>query len=293
MPSWLASFLSVLIFVLLVFILIFSVGALVFHEAQSVYSFINSGDTYFISQINTSINELLPQGFSIDLYEKISDLAEFVTSHLTTIFTSVFSIGFSLILIFMSMFYFLKDNEQWKKAIIVFSPLSDADDQKIISRFASAINGIIRSYFIVASVQGIMVGIGFTIFGVPNPALWGMLAIVTAAIPSIGSGLVSIPGIIFLYLTGHNLEALGLLFWAVAMVGSIDNILNPILLSKKTDVPPLLILFAVLGGVSLFGPVGILVGPLTISFLYTLISIYRDELKESTTSTRNTQSEIV
>ncbi|MBY0376661.1 AI-2E family transporter [Patescibacteria group bacterium] len=281
LPSWLASLLAVLIFVLLVLGLLSTLGVIVFHQAQNAYQLVSSGDTYFLTKINTSINEFLPQGFSFDLYEKINSFAGFLTSNLASIFASIFSIGFSLLLIFMAVFYFLKDNEHWKQSIVIFSPLSDADDKKIISRFALAVNGIIRGYFTVAFVQGVMVAIGFSIFGVPNPALWGLLAIITAAIPTIGSGLISVPAIVFLYVTGHHLESLGLLLWAVGMVSTIDNILNPIIIGKKIDLPPLLILFSVLGGISLFGPVGILVGPLTISFLYTLISIYRDELKES------------
>jgi len=92
----------------------------------------------------------------------------------------------------------------------------------------------------------------------------------------------SIPAIIFLFATGQTIPAIGLLIWAVVFVGLIDNLLSPILISKNIKISPFLILFSVLGGISLLGPVGILVGPLTISLLYALISIYRNEFKQST-----------
>ena len=155
--------------------------------------------------------------------------------------------------------------------------------KKIINKLSLAVNGIIKGYLFIVFIQGTLVSIGFALFGVPNPALWGLVAMITALVPAIGSGLVSIPAIIFLVATGQTMNALGLLIWAVVMVGTIDNILNPIVVGSKINLPPLLILFSVLGGISLLGPVGILVGPLTISLLYTLISIYRNEFQQNQT----------
>jgi len=98
-------------------------------------------------------------------------------------------------------------------------------------------------------------------------------------LPTIGTSLVSIPAIIFLVSTGAPTQALGLLIWSVVAVGMIDNLLSPLIVGSKINIPPLLILFSILGGISFLGPVGILVGPLTVSLLYALISIYRNEFK--------------
>ena len=283
-PSWLAAFITVSMFIAVVIVLLFSVGVVILNQSQNVYDLVvnNENALTFVGTINTSINKMLPPGFTFNLYEKITSLVTLISNNIAGLFASTLSTVFSLFLIFLSIFYFLKDNERWKRAILVISPLSDAEDKKIIKRFAEAVNGIIRGYFLVTLIQGTLVAIGFTLFGIPNPLLWGLVAVVAAFVPTIGTGLVSIPAIAFLYITGNQLEALGLLFWAVAMVSTIDNILNPIVIGKRINLSPLLILFSVLGGLSLFGPVGILVGPLTVSMLYTLISIYRDELKQST-----------
>lgn len=120
-------------------------------------------------------------------------------------------------------------------------------------------------------------GIGLALFGVPNPVLWGVVAGVASLVPSIGTAVISVPVIIFLWFSGMHAQALGMLIWAGALVGMVDNVLSPFIIGKNTDIPPLLILFSVLGGVSLMGPIGILVGPLVISLLHTLISIYRTE----------------
>jgi len=140
---------------------------------------------------------------------------------------------------------------------------------------------VIKGYLLIGLLQGILMGFGLWIFNIPNPGLWGVVAAIASLLPTIGTALVSVPSIIFLFVTGQTTSAIGLLVWAVILVGMIDNFLSPIIVSGKTNIPPLLILFAVLGGVSLLGPIGILVGPLTISLLYSLISLYRNEFRET------------
>jgi predicted PurR-regulated permease PerM len=122
-------------------------------------------------------------------------------------------------------------------------------------------------------------GIGLAIFHVPNPAIWAVIAGIASIIPPIGTALVSVPAIIFLFITGNIGGAIGLLIWAVLIVGMGDNLLNPYIVGHKINIPPFLILFSVLGGIALLGPVGILIGPLTVSLLYALIEIYQDEFK--------------
>jgi predicted PurR-regulated permease PerM len=127
----------------------------------------------------------------------------------------------------------------------------------------------------IALIQGCLTGIGFAIAGVPNPALWGSVAMISALIPGIGTSLVLIPGILFLFGTGHPGPGFGLLAWGALAVGLIDNFLSPKLLGRGTNLHPLFILFSVMGGLALFGPLGFLFGPLVLSLWSALISIYQ------------------
>jgi predicted PurR-regulated permease PerM len=282
LPNWLSSLFTVLIFIIIICGLLFGLGLIILNQSQGILNIVGSGgNTFsFISHLNNSINKLLPMGVSFNLSQKILDLFSLITNNIASLFTTTLSTLFTLFLTVLSMFYFLKDNERCKTALKKFSPLSEEDNEKIMDKFALSVNGIMRGYFLVAFIQATLVTIGFTIFGVPNPMLWGMVAMLTSFVPTIGSGLVSVPAIIFLFVTGNSIQALGLFIWAVIMVATIDNILNPVIVSNRIKLHPLLILFSVLGGISLFGPIGIIVGPLTISLLYTLIYIYRDEFKE-------------
>ena len=241
LPDWLSALLTVLLFIIIVGGLVLSIGIILLNQSQDVYSlFVSSEDSSpFIDSINNSINKILPAGISFNLYEKISNVITLVINNIANVFTSTLSTIFSFFLTFLAMFFFLKDNARWKRAIKILSPLSDADDEKIINKLSLAVNGIIKGYLFIVFIQGTLVSIGFALFGVPNPALWGLVAMITALVPAIGSGLVSIPAIIFLVATGQTMNALGLLIWAVVIVGTIDNILNPIVVGSKINLPPL------------------------------------------------------
>jgi len=286
LPNWLSAILTVFLFIIIIGIPLFGIGVTVFNQSQDAYQIVvnNVDSSSFINSINNSVNKILPQNISFDLNEKISNLISFISSNIASVFSSTLSAIFSFILTLLSIFYFLKDGTRWRKALVVLSPLSDADDEKIINKFSRAVNGIIKGYLFVALIQGILMGIGLALFGIPNPALWGLVTMITALVPTVGTAIISVPAIIFLFTTGQTMNAVGLLIWAVAIVGMIDNFLSPIIVGNRINLPPLLILFSVLGGISLLGPVGILVGPLTISLLYTLISIYRNEFQNYNTN---------
>ena len=116
--------------------------------------------------------------------------------------------------------------------------------------------------------------------GVPSAALWGVIAGIGSLLPTVGTALVSIPAVIFLVATGHVPQAIGMGIWAFMIVGWVDNLLNPIVISSKIKIPQILVLFSVLGGLAFMGPVGFLFGPLIVSLLYALITIYRDEYED-------------
>jgi len=281
-PDWLAALSTVIGMIVVIGAPLFGISTIVFNQSQNVYrSVVEGRDTgAFVSSINSSINSVLPEGIVFDLGEKASDFISLISNNIASVFTSTLSAIFALILTILTIFYFLKDGARWRKVIVTLSPLSDVDDEKIINRLSRAINGIIKGSLFIAVVQGILMGVGLMLFGVPNPALWGLVAAVTSLVPTIGTALVSIPAILFLLATGQTPNAIGLIIWAVVVVGMVDNFLSPFIVGKKISIPPILILFSVLGGISLIGPVGGLIGPLSVSLLYTLVSIYRTDFKK-------------
>ncbi len=282
LPNWVSSLLTVLLFAVLLFGPISGIGVLVFNQSQEVYQEVISEENVgsFIDKINSTINNILPGDMTFDVKEKTSDFTLLIADNIAKIFSATLSAFFSLLLIFLAIFYFLKDGVKWKQALIELSPLADKDDRKIISRLETAVNGVLKGYLFIAILQGILMGVGFSLFGIPNGALWGTVAAIASLIPMIGTAFISVPAIIFLFATGQDVQAIGFLIWSIVVVGMVDNFLNPVIVGKKISIPSLFILFAVLGGISVLGPIGILVGPLAVSLLYTLISIYKNEFKQ-------------
>jgi predicted PurR-regulated permease PerM len=276
---WAASLITVTLFIIVVCVPLFFMGTLVFDQIQNAYASIMklSNGSHSIESVNTSVNQVLPKGVSIDVGAKINDLITIVSRNVTGFLTSTFKTIVMFMLMILTIFYLLKDGPRWKRSFILLCPLSESNIEEIFMKLHIAINQIIKGSFFIAIVQGLLTAIGFVIFGVPNAALWGVAAGMASFIPTIGTSIVSIPAILFLFSTGLHTNAIGLLVWSVALVGMIDNLLAPYVISKDTEMPSLFILFAILGGVSLMGPVGILIGPLFLSLLYSLIAIYRKD----------------
>ncbi len=271
----------IIIFIIVLCVPLFIIGTTVFNQSQNLYAWVSEhGGLDNITRVfNRSIQNIFPGG-SINLRDSIASVAGNFTNSIGNAFTATLTTIFSLFLVLLTMFYFLKDGINWKQILVHFSPLSDESGNKILTKLNGAVNGIVKGYLLIGLIQGVLMGIGLAIFGVPNAALWGVFAAIASLIPTIGTSLVAIPAILFLLIGGHTGAAIGFGIWAAALVGSIDNFLNPYFVGKKINIHPLLVLFSVLGGLAIMGPIGILIGPLTISFLYALSSVYKAEIKE-------------
>lgn len=281
LPSWLSSLLTLFFFIIVLCIPLFGLGSIVFNQSQNLYhSVVNNGNVFpFINSLGDKINQILPNGISFNINEKISTFISFLTNNIANIFSATISALLSFILLLLAIFYFLKDGKWWRKTLLKLSPLSDTNDEKIINKLLQTINGVMRGTLFIALIQGVLMAIGLTLFGVQHAAIWGVVAAITSLIPSVGTAMVSIPAIIFLFITDQIVPAIGLAIWSTIIVGTIDNFLTPYVIGRGINIPPFLILFSVLGGIALLGPIGVLIGPLTVSLLYTLTEIYQSEFQ--------------
>jgi predicted PurR-regulated permease PerM len=280
--SWLAALITTISFIVVIGVPLFFIGSQVVKEAQGIYYSLSQGGgaSKYIDSINTGLSNLLPDIGNFDLKASVGQVLTSFTGSISSIFASTLHTLLSFFLILISFFYFLKDGNRWVKYLVKISPLADKDDNKIVKMLDNAISGIMEGYLFIAMLQGSLLTIGLWIFGVPNPVLWGVLAGMASVIPTVGTTIVAGPAVIYLWVSGSTEAAIGLAIWSSTLVGMIDNLLNPIVLGKKVSLPPLVILFAVLGGVTLIGPAGIIIGPLSVSLLYTLLLIYRKNFEE-------------
>jgi predicted PurR-regulated permease PerM len=280
----LAALSTVALSIFIILIPIFFVSMQLLKEAQALYGSLSDTDTQrvftqwvvdngskldqYIPNASQSLREL---SLSFDDYARQG--ASWIVLNIGAAFSSIAALFLDLFIFFVTLYYLLRDGGRFKRYLIELSPLRDTDDEHIVQKLETAVNSVVKGKLAIAGIQGVLAGIGLAIFGVPNPVVWGLVAMVVSLIPPVGTALVLVPSIAFLAISGAIGPAIGLTIWSVG-VSVTDNLLGPRLMSSGTELHPLLVLLSVLGGLVLFGPVGLFLGPLTIALLLALLSLH-------------------
>lgn len=188
---------------------------------------------------------------------------------------NIISVIVNFVIMCFSLFFFLKDGPSFLKLIRDYLPLSERARQTLASQIKGIVASTIYGGVIIAIAQGLIGGATFFVLDVPLPALWGMAVTATSFIPLLGTFLVWGP--VAGYLFYHGLYTKGIIMLVVGMFGisMIDNILRPILLKGRMQMPILLIFFSIFGGIGLFGLIGFVMGPLVIALFISLLEIIK------------------
>lgn len=272
----LAALLVILLMLLVVIAPLTLIGKQTFNETRSLYQYLSTTPGIQLDQLPDEVRKMVvifAPDLNLELNTYIQSGAEWLIGNLGRVFSGTIEVLLGLYIVLISLFFFLKDGEKLKDFLIELSPLDDQHDNTIVTRLHQTVFAVVVGTIAIAIAQGILVSIGFLIFGVPNIMLWGMMAALSALVPGVGTSLVTIPAVIYLLFTGNAPAAIGLLIWSIILVGLIDNVLMPVFYSRGNHVHPVLILFAVLGGLSAFGPVGFLLGPIILSIFLALLHI--------------------
>lgn len=279
--SSIAAGISTLIVLLVVIIPIALLSVQIFHEATQLYStLVNNTESgalsRTISTVLDNVNTILPVPieFSVDINQYTQQGLSWLLQNIGPLFTNAAKAAMGTFIFLIALYYLFKDGDKLKNAIVSLSPLQDNYDELIFKRLDIAINSVVKGNLTVSLVQGTLTAVGFALFGVPNVVLWGSTAAIASLIPGFGTSLVIIPGVIYLLATGQVWAGVALLTWGVTAVGLVDNFLGPKVAEKGMRLHPFIILLSILGGLSFFGPLGFLLGPLTISLLFALFEIY-------------------
>lgn len=285
MGRGLAAFLSTLIILLVIIGPIAFIGTALVRQAVSLSVSVVDGRELAAlqSSLEARINGYVPF-IHIDFVAYSRSALSWLVSHVDNAARGILATGTTLFLGAIALFYWFKDAERLAPLAIRLSPLSDTDDESIINKLLQSIRSVMRGTMTIAIIQGLIAGIGYFIFGVPNAILWGTVTMLSALIPGVGTSLTLIPVILYLFAKGDVPHAIGLTVWGALAVGLIDNLIGPRLMTHKVDIHPFFILISVLGGIQLFGPVGFLAGPLLVSLFFALLDVYSTNLRSTRTS---------
>lgn len=207
----------------------------------------------------------------------VSDL---IFSNVKNLIKNTFGLTISLFIMFYTVFFFLVDGDKIINKFIRLSPLDDDYERKFISNFISTTKAVLKSSLLVGCIQGLVLGSSlFWFTGIPSPIFWGILMTVFAIIPVLGTGFIWAPVAVFQLLSGNFVAGIALLIGG-AIIANVDNLLKPILIEKDIKIHPLIILLSTFGGLTMFGILGFIIGPIIASLVMELWNIYEFKYKK-------------
>ena len=276
--------------------LLFVVSSVVFQGIDSfkgIYSWLNSGHLdHFLNQIYSFLDNLKERypflgSISPDLHIKAKDIQEQVLNissislkwfmgQGSRIVGSLFGIGAGFFIMMIVFFVMIKDQEIIINKMLHIIPLKASQERQILSKTRELFKSVIFGNVLTALAQGIVGGIGFAIAGFPA-VFWGAVIAFSSLIPVIGTALIWVPAVAWLVMSGRIGMAVFITIWFVVLVGLLDNFLRPLFIGGKDGMGPALIFFSILGGIHLWGLLGLIYGPMLFGIWFVVIYLYQLE----------------
>ncbi|HEX9788186.1 MAG TPA: AI-2E family transporter, partial [Candidatus Binatia bacterium] len=222
--------------------------------------------------ININWKELLVQGAqnsSKFLVERVTGIAQNVL---------LFTVNFLIALI--TLFFLLRDGKEFFRRLQLLLPMDREHQQRLFKNIVDAVLAVVHGSIVVGMIQGLLAGLAYYFLGVPFAVLWGVVTGFVALFPMGGSTLVTIPATIYLFLQGETIRAIVLLVWSLGIVGTVDNVLKPLIIGNRLGLPVLFLFFGILGGLTLFGALGIVLGPVIFALLRALLDLYSEGYRQ-------------
>jgi predicted PurR-regulated permease PerM len=199
----------------------------------------------------------------------------FILEKVTGVFKNL--AGFLLQALFTSvaMFFFFRDGSRLSRRLVELVPMEPVYRDKVVRTLSVTVTAVVRALFINALVQGLMAGVGFALAGVPVPILLGLLVFVFSFIPFLGAGAIWVPAVIWLFTQDQALAGSCLLAWGL-VISTVDNFIKPWLIGAEAKLPVFWLFFSTLGGLKVYGFLGIFLGPILLSLGMAFLSIYKE-----------------
>lgn len=271
-----ATIICILVCLLILVPLWFTIPIIV----QQIFDLFNLSQNVDFSKV---VSRLFPSS-STDFNEKLTTIIiQFTGNTASTIFKyfigllqSLPSLLLNLAVVLFVFFFALRDQESLKEFISGISPFRKDKETILVKRFKDITSSIIYGYIIVGVLQGLALGLGLLIFGVPKALTLTILGVFASMLPMVGPWFVWIPVAISLFITGKMGIAIAFTLYCALFVSTIDNIIRPYIVSRKTGVSPVVVLVGMIGGIFVFNIIGLILGPLILSYLILFLKAYKD-----------------
>ena len=237
-------------------------------SVKEVLRFWNS-ITFELATLNINWKELLIQGAQLS--------SGFLVAQVKGIAQNLFLFAVNFVIALFTLFFFLRDGEVFFSRIRRLLPMDQEHQERLFKNIVDSIFAVVHGALLVAMLQGLLAGLAYWALGIPFAVLWGVATAFAALLPVGGSTLVSVPASIYLFFQGEMLKGFLLLAWSFGIVGTVDNLLKPMFIGSRLRLPMLFLFFGILGGLALFGALGLILGPVLFALLAALLDLYVEE----------------
>jgi predicted PurR-regulated permease PerM len=283
----LASFITILIIILMIlgpftyvsFVLVDEVGTFVTEfnkeKLDSIIDIFNNSRLFRVIEKIQSYTGVEGVGSSDAITENIKKMGSTVTTSLSTGITNMAGMFINVILMLLAVFFFFKDGPDFLEKVRDYLPFSETDKNRLINKIKDMVISTVFGGVVIAFAQGVLGGGAFYFLGIKSPVLWGCAMTVMSFVPLIGTFAIWGPASVYLMIQGSFWKGVILILYGVLVISMVDNVLRPIIISGRTKMPTLAVLFSVLGGIKLFGFIGFIMGPLVLALFISVFEIFR------------------
>jgi predicted PurR-regulated permease PerM len=206
--------------------------------------------------------------------DTLQKLGTFGTSLFPSILSSAASIILTLLVLYFILYFMLTQMREFEAGLLKYAPFREQHALKFAAALRDSTYSNVLGQGIIALTQGILLANGFWIFGIPDPVFWGVIAIFISFLPVVGAPTLCIPASILLFAQGHNWQGILLLAYGLLFIGNIDNFLRMIINKRIANTHPIISIIGVFIGLPLFGILGLVFGPVLLSYFLLLMEIY-------------------
>ena len=299
-----SAILCCLVLLLGLMVPVYIIADLVSGEAIDLYKtaepkiseIINKGDEGFLGKIK---NYPILKQFNLDtidwqssLQDIAKEMANIIGKVINKTFKGTFHVLTDLFITLFIMFYFFRDGDKLINRIKYLSPLDDRHEEVLMQRFVSVSRATVKGTLLIGLVQGTLGGLTLWIFGVASPILWGAVMVILSIIPLVGGWLVLYPAAIIQLILGNTWQGIAIMIVAAVVISNVDTLLRPRLVGRDAGMHDLLIFFSTIGGISLFGIMGFIIGPVIAVFFLTILDIYSIEFESTLDIAQDSSSRV-
>ncbi|HEX2490238.1 MAG TPA: AI-2E family transporter [Blastocatellia bacterium] len=209
------------------------------------------------------------------LLERLENISGAIAGRTLGLLGGVVGAIFQMFFTVFTMYYLFRDGNRIFNGMLEVVPLNAAETRQIFDRTREVIHASVYGVIVIAMIQGTLGGLAFAALGLPSAVVWGVAMFFLSMVPMVGSSVIWVPTAIYLAMSGHWGKALALALWGALVIGTVDNFLRPKLVGERAGLHELLIFFSVLGGIQIWGPLGLVLGPVMIAVTLALFDIFK------------------